>query len=232
MLGCDDHEALRSVLEWAVQNEAAASAPLPATDDGLAIALLKEWVMQHAATPEKANEDTAQKTWAGHRDHLEVKLKGRRDLFIHQCCYAWGRMGFDIGSMTQRLRRELAKHQAKEPGDIADALDGLVVDLGPIVDAAAFARHLEQEQPADGALGASGPIAEHPDRAAMSRTFDLRCTLGLKEADDAVCVDELEFDLAPHAGYDARTLEARSYLDPNAPEMSAIASRRWDYKPR
>lgn len=231
VLRCDDREALRSVLEWAVQNEAAAAAPLPATDEALAVALLKEWVMQHAATPEKANEDTTQKTWAKHRDDKEVTLRGRRDLFIHQCSYAWGRMGVDVGRMAQRLRRELAKHQADEPGDIADALDGLVVDLGPIADAAAFARHLEQEQPADGALGASGPIAEHPERAAMSRTFDLRCTLGLKEADDAVCVDELEFDLTPHAGYDARRLEARSY-DPDAPEMSAIASRRWDYKPR
>jgi len=216
----------------ALQNLGATADLPPETDSALVEALLAEWVLQHAATPEKANEDTTQKTWEKHRDTAHVELKGKRDLFVHQCSYAWGRMGVDIGRMSRELRRAMAAHPAAAPDDLADALDGLTLSLTPIADPEAFARYLEQNQPADGVLGAAGPIAEHPERAAMRRTFDLRCTLSLKESDDAVCLKELALDLVPHAGYDARSLEARSYLDPDAPEMNAIASRRWDYSPR
>ena len=70
--------------------------------------------------------------------------------------------------------------------------------------------YLEREQPTGALLGPAHTIQEDPARAAAHRTFDLGCKLELKEADGAVCLEGLAFDLVPHPGYNAFALEARS----------------------
>lgn len=86
--------ALFGLVEWMKLERAALS--IPVVDDSLYRGLIEAWVLQRAGDEEDGNKHTDPEAYAAAHDKLAPDGNlARRDLFIHQCRFAFARLGLD-----------------------------------------------------------------------------------------------------------------------------------------
>ncbi len=131
-------EELEQWQEWA---KAEVSTVPRAIDEGgrqFSDLLLKQWVLEHAGTPEKANQSTNPQAWAEARKELKDKRLlsslERTDLYIHQCRHEWGSLGLvETAQVTAELdaRRANQEAQLRDWGNSESSLpSALISQLG------------------------------------------------------------------------------------------------------
>ena len=107
--------------EWAKTQQRETVKPKSIDDRSLRDELLKEWVLQRAASPTSANKHTNPEAWNEARERLEqseqLPTLKRPDLFLHQCRYEWERLGFagidqGIAILASSLQQHLGNAKA------------------------------------------------------------------------------------------------------------------------
>jgi hypothetical protein len=108
---------------WASAQLKAVPSKKNVDDRSLRDELLKEWVLQRAATPTSANMHTNPEAWKVARERLEesgqLESLKRPDLFIHQCRYEWNLLGLEADHVVAELeaRRAHMYNQARSWGN-------------------------------------------------------------------------------------------------------------------
>ncbi len=239
--------ALFGLVEWMKLERAALS--IPVVDDSLYRGLIEAWVLQRAGDEEDGNKHTDPEAYAAAHDKLAPDGNlARRDLFIHQCRFAFARLGLDTD-------RQLMVWEDAIRADPGVSEDELIQRLGPlhfeverfadptrfvdtmaemggpfdlemplIADAASTRERLRAEGgPVEAMLG---PVADYTtavEDCVRSGGVRLRCAVELTSADGAVFVDTFRYRM-----WGARHKADGEPLDPGMPW---IAPRAWTDSP-
>jgi len=117
--------ALDGLNNWIISQIPALS--LPVHDLSLYNSMLETWVLQRAGDEEDANKHTDSDAYeAAHEKFATDGNLARRDLFIHQCRFEFGRLGVDAEPTLAIWNKKLTS----QPKDLP--LEEVIGRLGPI----------------------------------------------------------------------------------------------------
>lgn len=216
---------VESLVDWLESNLDSLSAPPQLDPMALADDLRNEWLLQHAGDEEDANAETSEYAYAKTRTAAKKadEIQGNKKLFVHQCKYAWGRLGVDLDEPVAQLTKAVGAVESLEAAAVAGALTGLRVPLRGVAHPAVFAQNL----PAPGGMPLREQVTEDLEAAAVAKTFDLHCTLDLTDEDGTVFINRFDYELVPNAGFDANAAARRR----DVPQSGHIIPRTWSASP-
>jgi hypothetical protein len=161
----------------------------PSRDDrGLATRMLKEWVLEHAGDEEDANKETSEAQWEAGRTRIFGKgdsLDGHPEIFAYQSRAHWSGLGFDGVTAAADMIKQAGAAGATVKQVMSD-WDGKQVEFKSTTRPDALIAMIER---------AHKPMTEEGKKAIRENRFRLQAKLSLDDADDAVYVDEWEYEL-------------------------------------
>jgi hypothetical protein len=206
-------EDLAQWAEWARAEMSELPKPVDAANRDFSDALLQQWVLEHAGTPDHANASTNQKAWNAARDELKTKGKleslERTDLFVHQCRHEWGYLGLtDAEQVALQLdvERRRFEAQARAHPNTDEAVAAQVrmgIDGNRSGRLVSFARGSDPKQLAtafgkhDYLLGMDG---DAPGLRVFGSTFTLDCNVVLEASAGGVFVKTFWYDVIDARG--------------------------------
>ena len=174
-------------------------------DRSLRDQLLKEWMLQRAATPDSANRDTNPVAWEEVKKRMKdggIATLDRQDLFLYQCQYEWQRLGLaDADDAVARLdeRRQRIDGDARSWGNDEKAASRMVATFLGAQDqmSSTFRKSRDPEQTARAlAEGFSDyEVAMGPPKA-YEGNFQLSCNVMLGTDGAAIYVKYFRYDIS------------------------------------
>lgn len=108
-------EELKGWENWADGEAAKVSTKINTSDTTLYDKLLKDWVLQHSGDEEDQNKETNSASYDANKKEVFGLDKNanlaRKDLFLHQTKYEWGRMGLDSAWAIKDLEKKFKSWQ-------------------------------------------------------------------------------------------------------------------------
>lgn len=252
-LGIDaasDQAELDLIVE--AMNAFAASIPQEVNDTTLHDEMLERWLLQRAGDEEDANKATDPEAYA--KVHDKIAPDGnlaRRDLFVHQCEYAWGRYGIDSHDALTEMRRRLSALRPDiEPEDAVEQLGPIAFEFEKFSNPRALPDALrryggtapfdlrlhgagmetEGLPDTDGLAGMPRAVAEAGEefatrlaKLAASGGVRMRCAVDLTEADGAIFVDRYRFKISGTRHFPGG--------DPIRPKEPSLPPHDWEESP-
>jgi Abnormal spindle-like microcephaly-assoc'd, ASPM-SPD-2-Hydin len=171
-------------------------------DRSLRDQLLKEWMLQRAATPDSANRDTNPVAWEEVKKRMTdggIATLDRQDLFLYQCQYEWQRLGLaDADDAVERLdgRRQRIDGDARAWGNDEKAASRMVATFLGAADQApsTFHKSRNADQTAR-ALGEGITGYELVPPETLKGDFLLNCNVSLGSSGEAVFVKFFRYSI-------------------------------------
>jgi len=171
-------------------------------DRSLRDQLLKEWLLQRAATPDAANRETNPLAWETVKKRMKdgrITTLDRQDLFLYQCQYEWQRLGLaGVDDAVARLdaRRQRINDDARSWGNDEKAASRMVAAFLGAQDQTPSTfqktRNAEQTFRALGE-GISGYVVAATE--SLDNGFILSCNVALEASGEAVFVKHFRYSI-------------------------------------
>ena len=213
--GMTTRQDLQGIAEW--MRAQVATLAVPVADYSLYEGMLETWVLQRAGDEEDGNKHTDSEAYDAAHDKLAPDGDlARRDLFIHQSRYAFGRLGID-GEPTLALWQRRLNANAGVPAEEA------IAGMGPLrlevtqfanpqrlvqtlvaestadlmlmltADLASARKHVAEEEPGWPVIKDITDYTERFLATAASGGIVFSCDVDLTEADGAIFVNRFAY---------------------------------------
>lgn len=192
---------------WVDGETAKVATPINTKDTSLYQKLLRDWVLQHSGDEEDENKETNSASFDKNRKEafgLDANANmARKDLFIHQCKYEWGRLGVDYEWAIDLLKKKYASWQYTNASQVASNtkygfhMDGFKWTSTKNSKQTLAKIKSDWEASGWGRTGSDSQPTIHPTAQQQIRNndFELECRLDMTSSDGAAYIDEYEYKI-------------------------------------
>lgn len=156
---------LSGLMDWMRMESGRLAAPV--FDTVLYDTLMEMWVLQRAGDEEDGNKHTDPEAYAAAHDKLAPDGNlARRDLFVHQCRFAFGRLGIDAEPMLATWEKRVQREEPTlAPTELIERLGPLHIEVDRFQDPERFIASLKEVMPFERAIALQPESADDPKGA-------------------------------------------------------------------